>query len=108
LRSSVPKGEIEEDPLKGLLGQVLGEDEEVAKKLIREAISQANDLTGLVRKKPHAPSPTLSTTTVVVPANGTQNGASKRKLEEEKEDAGGEEAQRDSKKAKVDGGQEEV
>lgn len=40
-----------QEKLEGLLGQLIGEDQVGAKKRIEEAMSKANDLTGLVRKK---------------------------------------------------------
>ncbi|RPA93733.1 hypothetical protein L873DRAFT_1637022, partial [Choiromyces venosus 120613-1] len=44
-------GGEEEEELRGVLGQVLGEDPEDAKRRIAEAVGKANDLSGLVRKK---------------------------------------------------------
>lgn len=86
------------DPLQGILGQVLGEDQATARKRIEEAMSGARDLTGLVRKKAPAaaPVPTPVTTTVVVPE---YNGNGKRKLDDLAEK---EEEKEGSKKAKVE------
>ncbi|CUS11643.1 unnamed protein product [Tuber aestivum] len=72
----------DDDQLRGILGQVLGEDPEEARKRIAEVVGRANDLSGLVRKKPvSAPTEPAAAaagaSTVIVPTNG-----GKRKLED--------------------------
>lgn len=118
------------DPLRGILGQVLGEDPATARKRIEEAMSGARDLTGLVRKKqpvatttpistipatttpasttpvstPPASAIPVSTTPVAVgTAKPTENAGAKRKLDDLQEE---EEVVEDSKKAKVSDGEE--
>lgn len=89
------------DPLRGILGQVLGEDQAAARKRIEEAMSGARDLTGLVRKK----QPVVSTTPVAVgTAKPTENGGAKRKLHDLQEEE--EEVVEESKKAKVSDSEE--
>lgn len=103
------------DPLRGILGQVLGEDQAAAKKRIEEAMSGARDLTGLVRKKQPAvsttpPSTTPSTTpasttpVAVGTAKPTENAGAKRKLDDLQEEE--EEVVEESKKAKVSDNEE--
>lgn len=107
MRSPIPRTNLAPgDDVGGLLGQVLGEDQEATRKRIQDAISGANDLTGLVRKKPQAPSPAPPTTTVVVPTNGTQNAKPKRKLDDLGEDIEQETVEETSKKARVEDGLE--
>jgi len=86
LRSATPPPTLadvqDDDQLQGILGQILSEDPEEARKRIAEVVGRANDLSGLVRKKPvSAPAEPATaaagTTTVVVPTNG-----GKRKLED--------------------------
>ncbi|CAZ81915.1 unnamed protein product [Tuber melanosporum] len=86
LRSATPSPTLadaqDDDQLRGILGQVLGEDPEEARKRIAEVVGRANDLSGLVRKKPASasaePAPaTAGASTVIVPING-----GKRKLED--------------------------
>lgn len=66
------------DAIGGLLAQVLGQSAGEQKARIEEATKNANDLTGLVKKKPKAQ-----------PSNGTTQSASssngKRKLEDDAE-----------------------
>lgn len=89
------------DPLRGILGRVLGEDQAAAKKRIEEAMSGARDLTGLVRKKQPA---AVSTTPVAVGTpKPTENAGAKRKLDDLQEE---EEAVEDCKKAKVSDSEE--
>ncbi|KAG9844903.1 hypothetical protein KCU98_g11309, partial [Aureobasidium melanogenum] len=71
-----------ENPLRGILGGMLGETPADQKQRIAEATANANDLSGLIKKKKPA------ATTAAAPA-------SKRKLEEENHEA-------TSKKAKVE------
>lgn len=94
------------DPLRGILGQVLGEDPATAKKRIEEAISGARDLTGLVRKKQPATATATAITTPVAVGTGkpTENGNSKRKLDDLQEED--EPVVEESKKAKVSDNEE--
>jgi HAT1-interacting factor 1 len=78
-----------DNPMTGILGATLGESASETKARVDEAKKNANDLSGLVRKKEKKPEPAAA-------ADGT-NGNGKRKAED---DAAAEEA--DSKKAKVE------
>ncbi|KAG0636570.1 hypothetical protein HOY80DRAFT_351816 [Tuber brumale] len=86
LRSATPSLTLadaqDDDQLRGILGRVLGEDPEEARKRIAEVVGRANDLSGLVRKKPASgsaepASAAAGASTVIVPTNG-----GKRKLED--------------------------
>jgi HAT1-interacting factor 1 len=70
-----------ENPLRGILGGMLGETPTDQKQRIAEATANANDLSGLIKKKK--------------PAAAPAGPASKRKLEDDKQEAS-------SKKAKVE------
>jgi hypothetical protein len=76
------------EPFRGLLGELLGEDPAVAKKRMEQAMNNAQDLSGLVRKKPHKETEVRSSDAA---GNGT-----KRKAEDEPA------ADDNSKKAKVE------
>lgn len=71
-----------ENPLRGILGGMLGETPADQKQRIAEATANANDLSGLIKKKKPA-------------ASAAAAPASKRKLEDENQEA-------NSKKAKVE------
>lgn len=89
------------DPLRGVLGRVLGEDQAAAKKRIEEAMNGARDLTGLVRKK----QPAVSTTPVTVGTpKPTESAGAKRKLDDLQEEE--EETVEECKKAKVSDSEE--
>lgn len=77
----------ESNPLGGILGSILGESAVQQKARIEEATKSANDLTGLIRKKPAKPA-TQAEGGSAAAANG------KRKADEEPEVNG--------KKAKVE------
>lgn len=70
----------EEDALRGILGSILGESKADQAKRIEEATAQANDLSGMVKKKKPKPAATDSV------VEGSANG-SKRKAEDEPETA---------------------
>lgn len=76
------------DPLRGVLGAILGESTADQKARIAEATKNANDLSGLVKKKKPA-------AVAAQPAPPQQ--AEKRKLEDVAEEG-------ETKKAKVEGG----
>ncbi|KAI5851591.1 hypothetical protein DFP73DRAFT_161192 [Morchella snyderi] len=102
-----------QEKLEGLLGQLMGEDQVGAKKRIEEAMSKANDLTGLVRKKVKAEEPTP--TPVPAPEKKEQekvdivvgeSKGGKRKLDDLAEEAApedqSEKSEGESKKTKVE------
>lgn len=76
----------QDDPVAGLLGQILGESKVDQKARIEEATKNANDLTGLVRKKKPKPESTEghNVPTELNISTSATNG--KRKLEAEEED----------------------
>lgn len=76
----------------GLLAQILGQDPAEQKAKLEEAKSNANDLSGLVRKKKAQPKTVA--TNGATPSGSTSNG--KRKLEDVGED------EESGKKAKVE------
>lgn len=89
------------DPLRGILGQVLGEDQVAAKKRIEEAMSGARDLSNLVRRK----QPAANITPVAVgTAKPAENGNAKRKLDDLQEEE--EVVVEESKKAKISDSEE--
>jgi HAT1-interacting factor 1 len=78
----------------GLLAQILGQDPAQQKAKLEEAKTNANDLSGLVRKKKAKPAVASNGDATV--AATSSNGNGKRKLEDDRSDQEG-------KKAKVEG-----
>ncbi|TLD18313.1 putative tetratricopeptide repeat domain protein [Venturia nashicola] len=76
--SGGPTGSAENDPMAGMLAQMLGQSPAEQKAILEEAKENANDLSGLVRKKkPAASKPAADT-------NGSSSGGNgKRKAEED-------------------------
>ncbi|QDS71758.1 hypothetical protein FKW77_009087 [Venturia effusa] len=88
--SGGPTGSAENNPMAGMLAQMLGHSPAEQKALLEEAKENANDLSGLVRKKKPEPKP--------VNGDGdktTDIGNGKRKLEEDSVDG-------ESKKTRVE------
>jgi HAT1-interacting factor 1 len=79
----------------GLLAQILGEDPSKQKAKLEEAKVNANDLSGLVRKKKPKPAASNGAAAPAVSAEGSSNG--KRKLEDVVE------SDQEGKKVKLDG-----
>lgn len=48
---SAPTAATADDPMSGIIAQVLGETPEQSRKRIEEATKNANDLSGLIKKK---------------------------------------------------------
>lgn len=79
------------NPLGGILGSMLGETPAQQKVRIEQATKGANDLSGLIRKKPAKPAAKLDA------ATSTSESSSKRKAE----DAAGEQTREKGKGKKV-------
>ncbi|GAB7347653.1 hypothetical protein MBLNU459_g4519t1 [Dothideomycetes sp. NU459] len=73
------------NPLGGILGSMLGETPAQQKARIDQATKGANDLSGLIRKKPAKPAQAATTaaTTTAAAAAATSDGSSKRKAGDE-------------------------
>jgi HAT1-interacting factor 1 len=74
------------DAMSGILAQVLGESNAESKARIEEATKNANDLSGLVKKKKAKPAAAVSNGATTGAGASSTNG--KRKLEEEPADGG--------------------
>lgn len=83
----------------GMLAQMLGQSPAEQKAILEEAKENANDLTGLVRKKKpqQQPEPANNTKRDTNTGSSGGNGSGKRKLED------GDGSGLDGKKAKVEG-----
>ena len=107
---TVRQSQMADNPVAGVMGQIMGADEDKQKEVLMQALASANDLTGMVkRKKAKAngegsasmtPEPSASVN-VNVDASTNGNGTGKRKMEalEEVEESDS------SKKARVEDGE---
>jgi HAT1-interacting factor 1 len=85
-------GDPQADAIGGILAQVLGQSASEQKARIEEASKNANDLTGLVKKKPKA----QPSNGITQSARGVSASNGKRKLEDDAESS-------EEKKVRTDG-----